>query len=441
MNQRRRSEQRGGKRASARRLVSGRVPQRLADSRLSKVRLRPFGGFLGPNRADAAQSLGALAFSALTSVVAGLTLASRQDQLEMLPGLLLFVPATIGLRGNVFGPFGSRLSTALQTGQFSWSAKPDSLLGQNLIAVVVNSLVAGLGIACAAEVLALVLDPPGGVVPIGFGDFIVVSLVGGMLASIVVLIATLGLTVASVRFDWDLDNVTAPLVTATSDLITLPALVVSLVLVDKGDTTTITAVVAAFVTIALTLGLWRSGLGIAKRIVTESIPVLLVAGMLSLGAGVAIESFENQLTWVLLVLLPGYLGTAGALGGILANRLSTKVHLGLIERTWIPTGNARSDMGFTVALAAPIFLLLAVIAEGTALIAGEATPGVLSLSAVALTGGVAATLFALAIAYYGTLAVVRFGLDPDNIGIPLVTASLDVVGALTLVAAINIWGI
>jgi len=144
---------------------------------------------------------------------------------------------------------------------------------------------------------------------------------------------------------------------------------------------------------------------------------------------------------VLLVLLPGYLGTAGALGGILANRLSTKVHLGLIDRTWIPTGNARSDMGFTVALAAPIFLLLALIAEGTALIAGEATPGVLSLSAVALTGGVAATLFALAIAYYGTLAVVRFGLDPDNLGIPLVTASLDVVGALTLVAAINIWGL
>lgn len=417
---------------------------RIADSRLtqiSQLRLRPFGGFLGPNRADAAQSLSALAFSALTSVVAGLTLASRQDQLAALPGLLLFVPATIGLRGNVFGPFGSRLSTAIQTGQFNWTWRPDSLLGQNLIAVIINSLVAGLGIACAAEVLAVVLDPPGGVTPIGFGDFIVVSLVGGLLASIVVLIATLGLTLASVRFDWDLDNVTAPLVTATSDLITLPALVLSLVLVDKGATTTVTAAAAAFIALALALGLWRSGLSQAKRIVIESLPVLFGAGLLSLAAGVAIESFENQLTWVLLVLLPGYLGTAGALGGILANRLSTKVHLGLIDRTWIPTGNARSDMGFTVALATPIFLLLALIAEGTALAADQATPGLLPLAATALTGGVVATLFALAIAYYGTLAVVRFGLDPDNLGIPLVTASLDVVGALTLVAAINVWGL
>lgn len=417
------------------------MPRRIADSRLSQLRLRPLGGFLGPNRADAIQSLAALAFAALTSVVAGLTLASLQGDLEALPGLLLFVPATIGLRGNVFGPFGSRLSTAIQTGQFTWSWRPDSLLGQNLVAVIINSLVAGLGIACAAEVLALVLDPPGGVVPIGFGDFIVVALIGGLLASVVVLLATLGLTFASVRFDWDLDNVTAPLVTATSDLITLPALVISLVLVDRGDSTTITAAAAAFVTIGLTLGLWRSGLNTAKRIVVESLPVLIAAGLLSLAAGVAIERFEYQLTWVLLVLLPGYLGTAGSLGGILANRLSTKVHLGLIDRTIIPTGNARSDMGFTVALAAPIFLLLAVIAEGAAFFADQATPGLLPLAAAAVTGGVAATLVALAIAYYGTLTVVRFGLDPDNLGIPLVTASLDVVGALTLVATINLWGL
>ena len=104
------------------------------------------------------------------------------------------MPATIGLRGNVFGPFGSRLSTAIQTGEFHWSWRPDSLLGQNLIAVIVNSLVAGLGIACAAEVLAVIIGP--GVVPIGFGDFIVVSLGA---CSAVVSIVALGLTVASVR--------------------------------------------------------------------------------------------------------------------------------------------------------------------------------------------------------------------------------------------------
>lgn len=430
----------------------GRTPRpyaaRMAERRRVPVRgfsvprltWRPLGGFLGPNAADASQSLAALALSALSSVVAGLTLASREEQLIALPGLLLFVPATIGLRGNVFGPFGSRLSTALQTGQFAWSWRVDSLLGQNLIAVIVNSLAAGLGIAGAAEIFALVIEEEG-VIPIGFSDFIVVSLIGGLLASFVVLVATLGITVASVRFDWDLDNVTAPLVTATGDLVTLPALVLSTALVRQGDTTVITASAAAGCALLATLLLWRSSLRMAKRIVQESVPVLLGAGVLSLVAGVAIERFDDRLTWVMLVLLPGYLGTAGALGGILANRLSTKAHLGLIERTWIPTGNARSDMGFTVALATPIFLLLALIAQGTAELSNQSSPGLFSLIAVALTGGVAVTLFALVVAYYGTLLFVRFGLDPDNLGIPLVTASLDVVGALTFVGAIILWGV
>lgn len=410
--------------------------------RLSVPRLtwRPLGGFLGPNKADAAQSLAALAFSALTSVVAGLTLASREDQFASLPGLLLFIPAAIGLRGNVFGPLGSRLSTAIQTGTFSWSLKRDSVLGQNLIAVLVNSLVAGLAIALMAEVLVIVIESES-VIPIGFSDFVIVSVLGGLVASVVVLGFTLAVTQAAVRFDWDLDNVVAPLVTAASDLITLPALVGSTVLVRQGNGTTVTAALTAVVCIGSLLWLVRSSLQTARRIVLESLPILLAAGLLSLLAGVAIEGGQSKLSWALLVLLPGYLGTAGALGGILVNRLSTKVHLGQIDATIIPSGEARQDMGFTIALAAPIFVLLCLIARGVAALAGQSSPGIAILTLSVLTGGLAATLFVLVVAYYGTLAVVRFGLDPDNTGIPLVTASLDVVGALTLIGAVVLWGV
>ncbi|NNE95941.1 MAG: hypothetical protein HKN24_07925 [Acidimicrobiales bacterium] len=403
-----------------------------------RFRWRPFGGVLGPAKTDAGQSLAALAFSAFTSVVAGLTLASQEDQFVALPGLLLFIPPAIGLRGNVFGPLGSRLSTNIQMGTFSWTWKVDSVLGQNLVAVLINSLLASLGISVLAELLALFLGDEG-VPPIGFSDFVVAGVLGGIVASIVVLGFTLALTFAAVRLDLDLDNVVAPMVTAAGDLITLPALVLSLVLVRRGNTTLITATVLTIVTLALTLWLVRSGLQIARRIVAESLPVLLAAGSLSLIAGIAIESAEERLSWVMLVLLPGYLGTAGALGGILANRLSTKVHLGIVQFNLWPGAEARSDMAFTAALAAPIFALLALVAEVVAQAAAQGTPGLLLLLAVAMTGGLASTLFVLAIAYYGTLASVRFGLDPDNIGIPLVTAALDVVGALSLVAAVVVW--
>ncbi|MEL7210495.1 MAG: hypothetical protein AAGK32_20070, partial [Actinomycetota bacterium] len=90
---------------------------------------RPFGGLLGPAVGDASQSLGALAFSASTSLITGFTLAAATGTLESFPGLLLLIPAAIGLRGNVFGPLGGRLSTAIQTGTFIWSWRLDSLLG------------------------------------------------------------------------------------------------------------------------------------------------------------------------------------------------------------------------------------------------------------------------------------------------------------------------
>jgi mgtE-like transporter len=403
-----------------------------------RLRWRPLGGVLGPAKGDAGQSLAALAFSAITSVVAGLTLASQEDQFAALPGLLLFIPPAIGLRGNVFGPLGSRLSTNIQMGTFSWTWRVDSVLGQNLIAVLINSLAASLGISILAELLALSLRD-GTVIPIGFSDFVVAGVLGGIVASVVVLGFTLVVTFAGVRLDLDLDNVVAPMVTAASDLITLPALVLSLVLVRRGNTTLITATVLTIITLTLCLWLVRSGLTLARRIVGESLPVLLTAGVLSLVAGVAIESSEDRLRGVLLVMLPGYLGTAGALGGILANRLSTKVHLGIVQFSAWPSAEARSDMAFTAVLAAPIFGLLAIVAEVTAQAADQTTPGILALLAVAMSGGFVATVFVLSIAYYGTLVSVRFGLDPDNVGIPLVTSALDVVGALSLVGAVVIW--
>ena len=61
--------------------------------------------------------------------------------------------------------------------------------------------------------------------------------------------------------------------------------------------------------------------------------------------------------------------------------------------------------------------------------------------AVALTGGMVATAFVAVVAYYGTIAAVRFGLDPDSHGVPLVSASLDVVGAATLIGALVLWGV
>lgn len=369
-------------------------------------------------------------------------MASITDSFERYPGLLLFIPAAIGLRGNIFGPLGGRLSTAIRTGTFAWAWRRDSVLGQNILAALAGSLVAALGLAVVAELVAFSIEgdgPP----PIGLADFVVVSALGGILASTVVLAITLGLTVASSRFGWDLDNVTAPMVSSAGDFVTLPAIVLSTTLIGRGRLTDVLAVCLGAVGAVAVLLLYRSKLATCKRILLESLPVLIVAGFLSLLAGAALEGSIDQLLRysVLLVLVPGFLTTGGALGGILSSRLATKFHLGLIDRSVLPDGGARSDIGLTFALATPIFTFLAVVAAIVGELAGHSSPGVGLLVLVAVTGGLVATLVVVMVSYYATLVVVRFGLDPDNLGIPLVSASLDVVGALTLLGAAVLWGV
>ena len=399
---------------------------------------RPLGGLLGPAAADARQSLGALALSATTSLITGLLIARFTGTLENLPGLFMLLPAAYGLRGNVFGPLGSRLSTALRTGTLSWSWRIDTVLGQNVVAALVVSLAASLVHAALAEV---VIRGAGQADPISLADFIVVSVLGGMLASVVVLGITLALAVASTRFGWDLDNVTAPLVSATGDFVTFPALIASTALVRISVVTPVLAALTAAGVLVAMAAVWRSDLKVARRVVAESVPVLAGAGLLSLLAGLALQSTQERFFTfgVFLVIIPGYLSTAGALGGILAARLGTKLHLGFVERTLIPTGEARSDIRFTFALSFPIFVFTALVTAFVAGIFGETSPGVWQVVLVTVSGGLVATVFVIAIAYYGTLAIVRFGLDPDNHGIPIVTASLDVVGALTLVGALLMW--
>ncbi|MCY4271138.1 MAG: magnesium transporter, partial [bacterium] len=129
-----------------------------------------------------------------------------------------------------------------------------------------------------------------------------------------------------------------------------------------------------------------------------------------------------------------------ALGGILSNRLSSKLHLGLIGPSVVPQRQARSDVGVTVGLALPVFAFLALVSQAAGSLADLAGPGLGRLVGVALVGGILALAVVVAVAYYGTIAAVRFGVDPDSVGIPTVTAVLDLVGALTLVFAIGAVG-
>jgi len=385
-------------------------------------------------------SLLALLVAVVGSLVAGLFLAAGADTLEELPGLLLLVPAALAVKGNIFGALGSRLGTSIHAGTFRSARGFDSVVGQNTAAAIALTLMISVALAVLAKGVALVFS----VSPtMSVADFIVVSTVGGLLASAVILVITLTLAAASVRFDLDLDNVVAPLVTATGDFISLPTLVLAAELAGVDVVTPTLAWglgIAAVITFAVTV--WSS-LDLLRGIVRESIPVLLAAGVLDLVAGITVEKrLDDFLEFpVLLVLLPAYLGAAGALGGVLSSRLSTKLHLGLISDGPVPRGAAGRDIAMTFSLSIPVFLAAGVLAQLFGRVADQASPGFWPLLGVAVLGGLMATACVVVVAYYSTIVARRFGLDPDTYGIPMVTSTLDFVGAFTFIFAILAVGV
>ena len=81
------------------------------------------------------------------------------------------------------------------------------------------------------------------------------------------------------------------------------------------------------------------------------------AAALSAMAGITLEkSFDDLDAFpALLVLAPAFVSSAGALGGILSGRLSSKLLLGLVDPESVPGRPARADIGFVFVLSLPIY--------------------------------------------------------------------------------------
>lgn len=395
---------------------------------------------LGPDARGAWQGLVALLVSSAAGLLAGLALGSITGTLEALPGLLVLVPAAIGMRGNIFGALGSRLGTSIHAGTFGLSRRADTVVGQNILASLALTLSVSLALAVLAKAVAVGFGLPD---TISITDFVVISVVGGALSSAIVLPITLAIAAGAVRYDWDLDSVAAPLVTAAGDVVTLPTLFLATYLVGFGLFTPSLAVVLTVVSLAVLVAAVRSGLPVLRRILRESVPVLLVAGTADVVAGLTIEKrlASFRAFPALLVLVPPFLENLGGLGGILSSRLSSKLHLGLIEPRGVPQRLARADVTLVFVFAVPVFALAAVSSDLAAVLTGLDTPGLGRMVAVSMIAGLLATCFAVLVAYYGSVAAFRLGLDPDNHGIPLVTSSMDLVGAFALILAIVLVGL
>jgi mgtE-like transporter len=398
-------------------------------------------GYLTEEKESLRQGFAALFLSSTGELVAGIALAGIAGIMNELVGLAVLIPAAIGMRGAIFGAMGSRLSTAIQTGLFTLSLRR-GILAENVQAAAVLSLISGVFLAFMARLLC---DFLGVRTQLSVFDYVVISTVGGMIAGVLLLGITVVVARLTVARGWDMDNIAAPMITASGDILTLPALVVATYLIGIPIFSNALAGVLILVAVAVVAAAFRIGGPSLRRILAESLPILALTGTVTILVGVALQDREEEFFTLLALstLLPAFLQEGGALGGMLSSRLSSKIHLGLLAPRGIPPVNAFRDFTLIYIFATGVYVFIGGASHvvTVALFSADASPGFFTMIGISTLAGLIATSAAAFAAYYGSILSYRVGLDPDTYGIPIITAAVDLLGFMGLIIALIVFGL
>ena len=405
-------------------------------------RLPAIGRVLGYWRAERRtirHGLVSLVGSTVGEIAAGIALAAMTGTLAKLPGMLILLPAANSIRGSIFGALSSRLGTSIHTGMFEATTKREGVLFQNMYSATVLTFSVSLLFALLAKGVAIAL----GIAAIDIVDLIVISVLGGVLSSLLVGVMAVVLALAANAYSWDLDSVATPMITAIGDMVTIPALFVATYAVGIRWVTPSVCGVLILLTAVLTVFGFASKLPRARRTIRESLPILVATGVLSLFAGVVIESqSEHFLRFpAFFVLIPPLLSDTGALASTLSSRLASKLHLGALEPKGLPQGLAFLDTSIVLLFGLWVFVLVAIGAHFVAGFFELASPGLGAMIQVGVVAGIVATLVLVVLAYYVAIATYRLGLDPDNHGIPVVTCASDLTAMIALLIALVVFGL
>jgi mgtE-like transporter len=383
------------------------------------------------------QGLVALTLSTAASFVAGLTLAAITGTLSEIPGLIVLIPAAVGMRGTIFGAIGARLGTASAAGTFEANLRPGGVLAQNVEVAFITTFTSSLWLAGLAKLASAAFGASS-----SFWDLVTISVVGGFLGSVLILLVTLGLSVASYRRGYDLDSVATPMVTALGDMGTLPLLFLATFLVHNDVVNAIVAGLCVAVCVAAVVRIVVTRDPQVRRIVLEMTAVILLTPLLDIAAGALLQAKQPALERLagLYIIIPPFVSQAGALGGILSSRLSSKLQLGVISPRGLPERPALVDASIVVVLGIAIFAVIGTVGLGLADLFGRAHPGGATMVSGTLLAGILVMPLILVVGYYVAVLTSRVGLDPDNHSVPIITSVMDLAGVVAILLAMSLSG-
>jgi mgtE-like transporter len=386
------------------------------------------------------EALLALSFD-LGGILAGRVALLFSPLFESHQWILAIYPCILSVRGNVGGIFSGRLSTMLHIGMAEPRLRGNTQAFYLLVISIFfltffNSSVAGLfaftinlflGNARLEQLPLFVAVPP------------ITSLLGMTLA--LPAVSLLGMRAFIKGLDPAI--ILYPAMSTIEDvLITLcyVAVVWLTLLPILSASILLTMLAFSFAFSAIFLRYRKEK--VFRRTLLEGGIIVFLSSILASFGGFFLSGLRGEIEKrpSILTLYPALIDTLGDIGSIIGTMETTKLALGYSSYLFRTIRETFSDLLSVETAAAAIHLLFGVVS----FLLGAATglsPDLMLLVKVALTSNLLSFPFIYFLSIISATQTFKYGLDPDNFVIPLVTSVSDLGATLALIAAVKVMGI
>ncbi len=337
------------------------------------------------------------------------------------PAILIILPGLMGLRGNVFGSLGSRISTRLYIGDLEPSIKEKHVSNNILLSIVASSLPAFiLWLISVIKLRSPALDA----LEIVVSSSVFIGLILG--------IATAWVVILAFRRKIDPDNVAGPAITTIADMVSIPGLILFIILFEKFSSMVhlLFILVLIFLT-ASTLNIWRFE---ERSIAREVFTIVTILAVFQSFTGATLQTFSHIIysSLILSFAYPAIIGSLGNYGSVIAARTSTKLHLG--EITGRITGDDLREILSFASISPILSVLIVILSWLLASLTGLPVESLIFWKIVLIFASVYIPLSVaiMLLSYHISVLLYNRRIDPDNGGIPAITTIADLAGTFAI---------
>ncbi|KAI1306747.1 hypothetical protein EDD11_004673 [Mortierella claussenii] len=336
--------------------------------------------------------------------------------------LIILIPILLNLKGNLEMNVASRLSTAANMGLLDTSVSRNAFIKGNLALLQVQSLAVGSVAGLFSFGLGVIVHPTTN----NFNEIAVMitaSMLCAAMSSFVLGGFMCGLVLICRRYRINPDNIACPLASSFGDLVTLVILAGCAVFLQKFIDTVLPVIM-----LVMLLGFIPAWTVYVRRnkyvseVAKEGWVPVFAAMVIASTAGLTLERYINEFPGMALI-CPVLNGLTGNIGSIYASRISTSLHINIKENY-----RATERTLFFVHIPIQIVFLAITGALGLGHIHWSVEV-VLGYTFVALC----MVVISLAMARWITHIFWKWGYDPDNYALPILTSLIDVIGTAFLV--------